>query len=141
MPVVTREIVLCRSELWLAISRTDVAGDLVALIRRLGGPAVIVGHSLSGGAATIAAATAPDLVSGIVEVGPFTRKVQYSMGGLLRIRRYRRGSLLMGGVPVSVDRSFGRLVHALVVALSSWSDASEPGREVPPDDCVNPRRH
>jgi pimeloyl-ACP methyl ester carboxylesterase len=83
---------------WTSISRTDVAGDLVALIRHLGGPAVIVGHSLSGGAATIAAATAPDLVSGIVEVGPFTRKVEYSLGGLLRIRRYRRGSLLMAGV-------------------------------------------
>jgi pimeloyl-ACP methyl ester carboxylesterase len=83
---------------WKSISRTDVAGDLVALIRRLGGPAVIVGHSLSGGAATIAAATAPDLVSGIVEVGPFTRKVQYSLGGLLRIRRYWRGTLLMAAV-------------------------------------------
>jgi pimeloyl-ACP methyl ester carboxylesterase len=86
---------------WKSISRTDVAGDLVTLIRHLGGgPAVIVGHSLSGGAATIAAATAPDLVSGIVEVGPFTRKVQYSPGGLLRVRRYRRGTLLMGGVMV-----------------------------------------
>jgi pimeloyl-ACP methyl ester carboxylesterase len=86
---------------WTSISRTDVAGDLVALIRHLGGgPAVIVGHSLSGGAATIAAATAPDLVSGIVEIGPFTRKVQYSLGGLLRIKRYRRGSLLLGGVMV-----------------------------------------
>jgi pimeloyl-ACP methyl ester carboxylesterase len=83
---------------WKSISRTDVAGDLVALIRHLGGPAVIVGHSLSGGAATIAAATAPDLVSGIVELGPFTRKVEYSLGGLLRVRRYRRGTLLMGGV-------------------------------------------
>jgi len=31
-----------------AISRTDVAGDLLALIRHLGGPAVIVGHSISG---------------------------------------------------------------------------------------------
>jgi AcrR family transcriptional regulator len=31
------------------------------------------------------------------------------------------------GMPVSVDRSFGRLVHALVRAISSWSDASEPG--------------
>src|ERR1700727_3241303 len=49
---------------WKSISRTDVAGDLVALIRHLGGPAVIVGHSLSGGAATIAAATAPDPVRG-----------------------------------------------------------------------------
>jgi pimeloyl-ACP methyl ester carboxylesterase len=84
---------------WKSVSRTDVAGDLVALIRHLGdGPAVIVGHSLSGGAATIAAATAPDLVSGIVEVGPFTRQVQYSLSGLLRIRRYRRGVLLMAGV-------------------------------------------
>jgi AcrR family transcriptional regulator len=35
------------------------------------------------------------------------------------------------GMPVSVDRSFGRLVHALVRAISSWSDASGPGREVP----------
>jgi pimeloyl-ACP methyl ester carboxylesterase len=86
---------------WKSISRTDVAGDLVALIRHLGGgPAVIVGHSLSGGAATIAAATAPDLISGVVEVGPFTRKVQYSLGGLLRVRRYRRGTLLMGGLMV-----------------------------------------
>src|SRR5579875_326106 len=42
---------------WKSISRTDVAGDLIALIRQLGGPAVIVGHSLAGGAATIAAAT------------------------------------------------------------------------------------
>jgi pimeloyl-ACP methyl ester carboxylesterase len=84
---------------WKSISRTDVAGDLVALIRHLGGgPAVIVGHSLSGGAATIAAATAPDLVSGVIEIGPFTRKVQYSVGGLLRFRRYRRGTLSMTGV-------------------------------------------
>jgi pimeloyl-ACP methyl ester carboxylesterase len=86
---------------WKSISRTDVAGDLVALIRHLGGgPAVIVGHSLSGGAATIAAATAPDLVSGVVEVGPFTRKVQYSLGGIVRIRRYRRGTMGMMGVMV-----------------------------------------
>jgi pimeloyl-ACP methyl ester carboxylesterase len=74
-----------------AITRTDVAGDLVALIRRLGGPAVIVGHSISGGAATIAAATAPDLVSGIVEINPFTRKEKLDLGALLRVKRYRRG--------------------------------------------------
>ena len=48
-----------------AISRTDVAGDLLALIRNLGGPAVIAGQSISGGAATIAAATEPELVGGI----------------------------------------------------------------------------
>ena len=43
---------------WASITRTDVAGDLLALIRHLGGPAIIVGHSISGGAATIAAANA-----------------------------------------------------------------------------------
>jgi pimeloyl-ACP methyl ester carboxylesterase len=82
---------------WASISRTDVAGDLLALIRHLGGPAVIVGHSISGGAATIAAATEPELISGIVEINPVTRTQRLDVGGLLRIRRYRRGiSLLMG---------------------------------------------
>jgi pimeloyl-ACP methyl ester carboxylesterase len=80
-----------------AITRTDIAGDLLALIRHLGGPAIIVGHSISGGAATIAAAEQPDLVSGIVEINPFTKTQKLSLGGLVRIRRYRRGlSLLMG---------------------------------------------
>ena len=80
-----------------AITRTDVAGDLLALIRHLGGPAVIVGHSLSGGAATIAAATEPELVSAIVEINPFTRTQKFSIGALLTVRRYRRGGLLLMG--------------------------------------------
>jgi pimeloyl-ACP methyl ester carboxylesterase len=83
-----------------AISRTDIAGDLLALIRHLGGPAVIVGHSISGGAATIAAAMAPELVSGIVEINPFTRTQKVDLGGLLRIRRYRRGLVLLGGTQI-----------------------------------------
>src|SRR6267142_5099929 len=83
-----------------AITRTDIAGDLLALIRHLGGPAVIVGHSISGGAATIAAAMEPDLVSGIVEINPFTRTQKISLGGLLRIRRYRRGMSLLAGMQI-----------------------------------------
>jgi pimeloyl-ACP methyl ester carboxylesterase len=80
-----------------AITRTDIAGDLLALIGHLGGPAVIVGHSISGGAATIAAAQQPDLVRGVVEINPFTKTQKLSLGGLVRIRRYRRGlSRLMG---------------------------------------------
>jgi pimeloyl-ACP methyl ester carboxylesterase len=75
-----------------AITRTDVAGDLVALIRGIsGGPAVIVGHSISGGAATIAAAIAPDVVSAIVEINPFTKTQKLDLGAFLRIGRYRRG--------------------------------------------------
>ena len=97
-----------------AITRTDIAGDLLALIRHLGGPAVIVGHSISGGAATIAAAKQPELVSGIVEINPFTKTQKLDLGGLLRIRRYRRGmSLLMG---MQLFRSLGLWMRYLDVA-------------------------
>jgi pimeloyl-ACP methyl ester carboxylesterase len=80
-----------------AITQTDVAGDLLALIRHLGGPAVIVGHSISGGAATIAAAKDADLVAGVVEINPFTKAQTISLGGLVRIRRYRRGMFRLLG--------------------------------------------
>ncbi|GAA1843647.1 alpha/beta fold hydrolase [Microlunatus capsulatus] len=81
---------------WDDYSRTAIAGDLVALVRHLGGPAVLVGQSISGGAATIAAATAPELVAGVVELAPFTRKQSVSVGGLLRVRRHRAGTVQLG---------------------------------------------
>src|SRR5689334_22836250 len=59
---------------WPGYTRTDIAGDLVAVVRHLGGPAVLVGHSIAGGAVTIAAATDPELVTAVVELAPFTRK-------------------------------------------------------------------
>lgn len=86
---------------WSSYTRTDTAADLLALIRHLGGPAVIVGHSFSGGAATIAAAQAPDLVSAIVEIDPFTRVPKISYGALLTNRRYRRGGLRLIGVALT----------------------------------------
>jgi pimeloyl-ACP methyl ester carboxylesterase len=82
---------------WPAYRRTETAGDLLALIRHLGGPAIIVGHSYSGGAATIAAAREPELVSGIVEIDPFTRAQKLDLGGLLRVKRYRKGMTLLLG--------------------------------------------
>ncbi|HEX7992909.1 MAG TPA: alpha/beta hydrolase [Streptosporangiaceae bacterium] len=101
-----------------AITRTDVAGDLIELIRGLGGgPAVIVGHSISGGAATIAAATAPDVVSGIVEIGPFTLKQKLDAGAMLRISRYRRGILRLLGTQLL--RSVGIWMSYLDVAYPS----------------------
>ena len=81
---------------WDGYSRKDIAGDLVAVVRHLGGPAVIIGQSISGGAATIAAATAPDVITGVVELAPFTRKQSVPLGGLLRVRRYRVGSTQLG---------------------------------------------
>ncbi|KOV82114.1 alpha/beta fold hydrolase [Nocardia sp. NRRL S-836] len=74
---------------WDGYSRTDIAGDLVAVVRHLGGPAVVIGHSISGGAATIAAATAPDVVAGLVELAPFTRAQSFDVGGLVRHKRFR----------------------------------------------------
>jgi pimeloyl-ACP methyl ester carboxylesterase len=99
---------------WASITRTDIAGDLLALIDHLGGPAVIVGHSISGGAATIAAAKQPGLVSGIVEINPFTKTQKLNVGGLLRIRRYRRGISLLTGT--QVFHSLGLWMRYLDVA-------------------------
>jgi pimeloyl-ACP methyl ester carboxylesterase len=81
---------------WDGYSRTDIAGDMIALVHRLGGPAVIMGQSISGGGATIAAATAPDLVSGIIELAPFTREQPMDLGGLLRTKRFRAGYTHLG---------------------------------------------
>jgi pimeloyl-ACP methyl ester carboxylesterase len=121
-----------------AISRTDVAGDLLALIRHLGGPAVIVGQSLSGGAATIAAAQAPDLVSAIVEINPFTRVPKVDLGALLRVRRYRRGGELMGATQAfhSLKMWLRYLDLAYPTKPADWADytaalrakLTEPGR-------------
>lgn len=100
-----------------AITHPDIAADLLALIRHLGGPAVIVGHSISGGAATIAAVQAPDLVSGVVELNPFTKKQSLSVGGFLRVRRYRRGlSRLIG---LQVFKSLSMWLGYLDVAYPS----------------------
>ncbi|BCJ53550.1 hydrolase [Actinoplanes sp. NBRC 14428] len=85
---------------WDGYSRTDIAGDLVALVRHLGGPAVLVGQSISGGAATIAAATAPDLIRGVIELAPFTRAQSLDVGGLLRVKRFRSGYLQLAQVMV-----------------------------------------
>lgn len=98
---------------WPSFTSTDIAHDLIALIRHLGGPAVLVGHSKSGGAATIAAAEAPDVISGIVELGPFTRKLSIKLGDL-RVARYRRGTLRLLGAGLLGSKRFWRayLEHA-----------------------------
>ena len=81
---------------WASYTRTDVAGDLLAVVEHLGGPAVLVGHSFSGGAVTIAAAKAPSLVTAAVELAPFTRQPHIRLGDL-RVARFRRGMLRLLG--------------------------------------------
>lgn len=87
------------SAVWESYSRTDIARDLIALINHLGGPAVLVGHSISGGAVTIAAALEPSLVTAVVELAPFTRKQTIKLGDF-RHTRYRKGALRLAGTAV-----------------------------------------
>lgn len=82
---------------WSSYTRTDSAADLLAVVKHLGGPAVLVGHSFTGGSVTIAAAQEPESVTAIVEISPFTRAQKVDFGGLFSNARYRKGmTLLMG---------------------------------------------
>ena len=101
---------------WPEWSRTAIAGDLLAVIRHLGGPAVLVGHSVSGGAATIAAAQEPSLVSAVVELAPFTRKQSVRLGDL-RVRRFRQG----------MTRLLGTGLFGSVRLWRSYLDVAYPG--------------
>ena len=64
----------------------ETAGDVIALIEELGGPAVVVGNSMGAGAAVLAAAQQPSLVSGLVLAGPFVRNGKTSMMQRLLLR-------------------------------------------------------
>ncbi|TQS45092.1 alpha/beta fold hydrolase [Cryptosporangium phraense] len=105
------------SPTWPSYTRTDIAGDLIAVIRHLGGPAVLVGHSISGGAATIAAAQAPDVITGIIELAPFTRAQAIKVGDF-RNSAYRKGTIRLGAT--------------MMGSHSGWSkylDLAYPGRK------------
>ncbi len=56
----------------------ETAGDILALIEELGGPAVVVGNSMGAAGAVLVAAEKPDLVSALVLVGPFVRNGEVS---------------------------------------------------------------
>lgn len=105
---------------WDSYTHADTAGDLIAVIRKLGGPAALVGQSFSGGAVTIAAAENPDLVSALVEIDPFTRPPGFSVGALLRNdHNYRRGALLLGRFTIGGS----------VKTWAKYLDVAYPGRK------------
>ena len=76
----------------------ETSSDVIALIDQLGGPAFVVGNSMSAGAAVLVAAKRPDLVLGLVLVGPFVRDPKAS----------------------AVSRIFLRLAMAPLWAAPSW---------------------
>jgi pimeloyl-ACP methyl ester carboxylesterase len=56
---------------WPQYDRIVVGEDLLALIGHLGAPAVVLGHSAGATSALWAQAQAPELVPGVILVGPF----------------------------------------------------------------------
>jgi len=61
---------------WSDLSDAAVSSDYLAVIDELGGgPAVLVGNSLSCASSVIAATDAPDKVCGVMLLGPFVRDV------------------------------------------------------------------
>ena len=64
----------------------ETADDVMALMDELGGPATVVGNSMGAGSAVLAAAKRPDLVRGLVLVGPFVRDPQTSAMKRLLLR-------------------------------------------------------
>jgi pimeloyl-ACP methyl ester carboxylesterase len=104
---------------WPSYSRTAIAGDLLAVIRHIdSGPAVLVGHSISAGAATIAAAQDSGLVRGIIELGPFTRAQSIKLGDF-RSKSYRKGAF----------RLLGASLFGSVGLWSRYLDHAYPGRK------------
>jgi len=83
---------------WDQYTRTASADDLIALVRELGGPAVLVGHSYSGSVVVIAATRAPDLFAGVVAVSPYTRVQRINLTAFVLKRRYRGTYLSLAGM-------------------------------------------
>jgi pimeloyl-ACP methyl ester carboxylesterase len=63
---------------WAGYGSPATGEDMLALIRHLGGPATIIGHSNAAAAAIWAGAEEPELVDGLVLVGPFLRENKLS---------------------------------------------------------------
>ena len=65
---------------WPDYRCSALASDMLALIDKVGGPAILVGTSMGAGAAAWAAAEAPNQVSGLVLIGPFVRAAPPASG-------------------------------------------------------------
>lgn len=103
----------------------ETAEDLAALLDELGAPAVVVGNSMGAGAGAYLAAVRPELVRGLVLVGPFVRNAKASvlMKILVRVAlarpwiattwRYYVPSLYAGRRPADFSDHLDAVVHSL----------------------------
>jgi pimeloyl-ACP methyl ester carboxylesterase len=103
------------------------ASDIVALVERLGGPAVLVGTSMGASSALLAAAERPELVRGVVLLSPFVRNAPGPAGlarmlyrvlfarpwGAAAWAAYYRGALNRGAAPADHDAHVAAIRAAL----------------------------
>lgn len=68
---------------WADVSVAGVGADILALIKHLGGAAIVIGTSMAAGGAVWAAAEAPETVRAMVLIGPFVRGGGDLFGALL----------------------------------------------------------
>ncbi|MGK5743023.1 alpha/beta fold hydrolase [Micromonospora sp. URMC 103] len=113
---------------WPTYAPAEVGGDLLAVVRALGGaPAVLVGSSSSAAAVVFAAADAPELVAGIVQIGAFVDRAKPNP--VMRLAQ---------AVVLRSPRLFGRFHRTLFPVTRPTDDAAhrralvanlrEPGR-------------
>ena len=67
---------------WDDYSAVATGADMLALIQALGGPAILIGDSMAGGAAVWAAAKRPAALRGLVLIDPFVRGETGALGAL-----------------------------------------------------------
>ena len=77
------------------------AEDLAALVERLGGPAVLVGHSVSAGSAALVAAERPELVSGLAMISPHLQQEAPGLVARLSTQAIRRPLGRPSGAPTT----------------------------------------
>lgn len=101
---------------------SDITQAAVALIRRGAGPCVLVGHSL-GGAAAILAASRLHTVTAVVAVASPASAAHverlFDVDSLRRIREHGRGEVAIGSRSVCVGRDFLEDLHRHDIAAAA----------------------
>ena len=103
----------------------ETAGDILALIDELGGPAVVVGNSMAAGAGVLAAVREPGIITALALLGPFVRNGEISALQRLLLRvamaplwaamswKSYLPKLYAGRKPEDFDEYRGRVVASL----------------------------
>ncbi|MDG4815635.1 alpha/beta hydrolase [Micromonospora sp. WMMD956] len=113
---------------WPTYAPAEVGGDLLAVVRALGGgPATLVGNSSSAAAVVFAAADAPDLVGAIVQVGAFVAERKLNPVLRLAVAAVLRSPRLFGMFHRSLFPG-GRPADYAAYRRAMVANLREPGR-------------